>query len=152
MPVCPICNQALDLQRQREGLFYSCSKCGGRALTIPQVRRVAGDKMGARLLRALGNARLRTEHACPHCRTMMVRVSLANPSLEVDGCRPCTAIWFDAPTYELLPEGTAETTNALPLLSTEIFAERKLKEQKEREAREEAERKKKRGRRTKGAL
>jgi Zn-finger nucleic acid-binding protein len=147
MPVCPICNQALDLQRQREGVFYSCAKCGGRALTIPQIRRVAGDKMGARLLRALGTGRLRSEHTCPFCRAKMVHVTVTNPSLEVDGCRPCNAIWFDAPTYELLPEGTAETTNALPLLATEIFGEIKLKEQKEREEREEAERKKKRKRR-----
>lgn len=144
MPLCPICNHALDIERQREGVFYSCAKCGGRALTIPQVRRVAGDKMGTRLLRALGLARLRGEHACPFCRAKMVRVSLANPSLEVDGCRPCNAVWFDAPSYELLPEGTAETTNALPLLATEVFGENKLKELKEREAREEAERKKKR--------
>jgi Zn-finger nucleic acid-binding protein len=103
--------------------------------------------MGARLLRALGNARLRSEHACPFCGAKMVRVNLTSPALEVDGCRPCNAIWFDAPTYELLPEGTAETTNALPLLATEIFGELKLKEQKEREEREEAERKKKRKRR-----
>ena len=144
MPTCPICEQPLEIQRQREGVFYSCAKCGGRALTIPQIRRVAGDKMGTRLLRALGLARLRSEHACPFCRAKMVRVSLTNPSLEVDGCRPCNAVWFDAPSYELLPEGTAETTNALPLLATEVFGENKLKELKEQEAREEAERKKKR--------
>lgn len=147
MPACPICNQTLSVHPQREGVFHSCARCGGRALTIPQVRRVAGDKMGARLLRALGIARLRSEHACPFCRAKMVQVSLTNPSLEVDGCRPCNAIWFDAPTYELLPEGTAETTNALPLLAAEIFGENKLKEQQEREEHEEAEQKKKRKKR-----
>lgn len=147
MPVCPICDRALDIQRQREGLFYSCAKCGGRALTIPQIRRVVGDKMGSGLLRALGIARLRNEHACPFCRAKMVRVTVANPSLEVDGCRPCNAIWFDAPTYETLPEGIGESTNALSLLATEIHAENKLKELTEREAREAAERKKKRKKR-----
>lgn len=146
MPACPICNQTLDIQRQREGLFYSCAKCGGRALTIPQIRRVAGDRLGAKLVRLLSLSRLQSQHACPFCRERMVGVSLAEPPLTVEGCRPCNAIWFDAPTYETLPEGVGESTNAMTLLATEVFAENKLKELKEREAREEAERKKRRKR------
>lgn len=147
MPACPICNQSLDIQRQREGLFYSCAKCRGRALTIPQIRRVAGDRLGAKLVRLLGLSRLQSKHACPFCGERMVGVSLAEPPLAVEGCRPCNAVWFDAPTYDTLPEGVGESTNALSLLATEIFAENKLKELKEREARDEAERKKKRKRR-----
>lgn len=149
MPVCPICDRALDIQRQREGLFYSCAKCGGRALTIPQIRRVAGDRLGAKLVRLLSLSRLQSKHTCPFCGKRMVCVSLTEPPLAVEGCRPCNAIWFDAPTYETLPEGVGESTNALSLLATEIFAENKLKELKEREAREEAERKK-RGKRKGG--
>lgn len=149
MPVCPICDRALDIQRQREGLFYSCAKCGGRALTIPQIRRVAGDRLGAKLVRLLSLSQLQSEHTCPFCGERMISVSLTEPPLAVEGCRPCNAIWFDAPTYETLPEGVGESTNALSLLATEIFAENKLKELKEREARKEAERKK-RGKRKGG--
>jgi Zn-finger nucleic acid-binding protein len=147
MPLCPICNQPLDIQRQREGSFYSCAKCGGRALTIPQIRRVAGDRLGAKLVRLLSLSPRQCDHPCPFCRERMVSVSLAEPPLAVEGCRPCNAVWFDAPTYETLPEGIGESTNALSLLATEIFAENKLKELKERESREEAERKKKRKKR-----
>lgn len=147
MPVCPICDRALDIQRQREGLFYLCAKCGGRALTIPQIRRVAGDRLGAKLVRLLSLNRLQSKHPCPFCRERMVNISLTDPPLEVEGCRPCNTVWFDAPTYETLPEGIGESTNSLSLLATEIFAENKLKELNEREAREEAERKKKRKKR-----
>lgn len=147
MPVCPICAVALDTVRQREGLYYFCANCSGRALTIPQIRRVSGDRMATRLLRLLKLDRLKSRHACPFCREPMVIAKLSDPLLEVEGCRPCNTVWLDAPTYNLLPEGIAESTNAMSLLATEIIAERRLQEQKEREAREEAERKRKRKRR-----
>ena len=72
----------------------------------------------------------------------MVVCNVAEPLMEIDGCLPCNAVWFDALTYESMPEGSAETVSSLPSLATEIFAEMRLKEMKDREAREEAERKK----------
>jgi Zn-finger nucleic acid-binding protein len=144
MPVCPICDKVLEMHRQREGLFYSCVTCGGRALTIPQLRRVAGDRMGAKFVRLLELNRAKNSRLCPFCRQPMSSVTLAEPALTAEGCRPCSVLWFDAPSYELLPHGVGESTNAMALLSAEIFAELKLKEQKEREAKEEEARKKKR--------
>jgi Zn-finger nucleic acid-binding protein len=142
MPVCPICDKVLDMHRQREGLYYSCATCGGRALTIPQLRRVAGDRMGAKFVRLLELNRAKNARRCPFCRHAMSNVALADPALTAEGCRPCSAVWFDAPSYELLPQGVGESTNAMALLSTEIFAELKLKELKDREERVAAERKK----------
>lgn len=147
MPACPICAKPLNTIRQREGVFYHCSRCDGRALTIPQLRRVAGDRFAAKLLRLLELTRRRSKYACPFCQQRMKVVNGSEPLMELDGCLPCNALWFDAPTYETMPEGSAETTNSLPALATEIFAERRLKELKEREAREEAEQKKQRKRR-----
>jgi len=72
----------------------------------------------------------------------MVVVEVPEPLMEMDGCLMCNAVWLDAPTYETMPEGSAETTDSLPALATEVFAERRLKEFKEKEAREETERKK----------
>jgi Zn-finger nucleic acid-binding protein len=144
MPACPVCAGALDTVRQREGLYYLCAHCGGRALTIPQVRRVTGDRFAARLLRLIQLSRLESKHACPFCQKPMSIVNLPDPPIEVEGCGSCNAVWVDAPSYETLPEGLPESANAMSLLATEIFAERRLKEQKEREEREEAERKKSR--------
>lgn len=142
MPACPICAKPLDTIRQREGVFYHCSSCDGRALTIPQLRRVAGDRFATKLLRLIKFARRPSEHACPFCSRHMVVFNVAEPLMVLDGCLPCNAVWFDAPTYETMPAGSAETTNSLPSLATEIFAEMRLKELKDREAREAAERKK----------
>lgn len=57
---------------------------------------------------------------------------------KLEGCRACTLIWFDAPSYELLPDGAAETLHTITADATEILAVQRLKEQ---QAREEAERK-----------
>ena len=134
------------MHRQREGLYYSCPTCHGRALTIPQIRRVAPDRIAVRLVRLLQLSQSKGTHPCPFCRQPMVGIALADPALTAEGCRPCNCVWFDAPTYEMLPQGVGESTNAMALLATEIFAEMKLKEQKEREAREEEERKKRKKR------
>ena len=155
MPACPICAKPLDTVRQREGLFYFCPVCNGRALTIPQVRRVLGDRLAAKLLRLIKLSRRESERSCPFCAKRMLVVSAQEPAMELDACRPCGVVWFDAPTYEALPEGTVETTASLALQATEIIAEIRLKELKEREKeREEEERdmkKKKKRRRAGGA-
>jgi Zn-finger nucleic acid-binding protein len=149
MAACPICAKLLHTVRQREGLFYHCASCNGRALTIPQVRRVLGDRLAGKLLRLMKLSRRESERACPFCAERMLVVSTQEPPLELDACRLCSVVWFDAPTYEALPEGTVETTASLALQATEIVAEMRLKELKEREQeREEEERhKKKKGKR-----
>lgn len=144
MPACPICVKPLDTLRQREGLFYLCPSCNGRALTIPQIRRVCSDRLAARLLRLIQLSRRQGERACPFCARRMVVVQTQEPALELDACRPCSVVWFDAPTYEALPEGTVETTSSLAMQATEIVAMNRLRELKEREReREEEERDKK---------
>jgi len=144
MPACPICSEWLETVRQREGLFYLCPICNGRALTIPQVRRVLGDRLATKLLRLMKLSRRASERSCPFCAGRMRVISAAEPSLELDACQACSVVWFDAPTYEALPEGSVETTASLALQATEIVAEIRLKELKEREKeREEEERDKK---------
>lgn len=149
MPACPICSKSLETVRQREGLFYLCPVCNGRALTIPQVRRVLGDRLAAKLLRLIKLSRRESERSCPFCAERMLAVSAQEPAMELDACRPCSVVWFDAPTYETLPEGTVETTSSLVMQATEVVALNRLRELKEREkAREEEERKKKKRKRT----
>lgn len=147
MPACPICAKHLDTVRQREGLFYLCAGCNGRALTISQIRRVSSDRLAARLLRLIKLSRRQGERACPFCAQPMLMIQTQEPPLELDACRPCSVVWFDGPTYETVPEGTVETTSSLAMQATEIVALNRLRELKEREKeREEAERKNKKKR------
>jgi len=140
MPMCPICAQPLEAVPQRNGVYHRCVICAGRALTIPQLRRVSGDRFSTRLLRLITLSQRRSERSCPFCTQTMWRINVPEPQLELDACRACNLIWFDAPSYEMLPEGAAETLHTITADATEILALQRLKELKQRE---EAERKRK---------
>ena len=133
MPTCPICTKPLITVRQREGVFYPCPACDGRAMTISQVRHVLGDRVATKILRLIMSSRLRNERLCPFCSKPMIVVNTQEPPLELDACRLCSVIWFDAPTYESLPQLTVETTNSIPMQANEIIALNRLKELKESE-------------------
>ena len=143
MPVCPICAKPLETTRQREGVFYPCRVCDGRALTISQTRHVLGDRVAAKLLRLLQLSRRQGERRCPFCGEIMLVLNTPEPPLELDGCRACNVVWFDGPTYAALPQLTFVTTNSIVLQSTEIVAMNRLKELKEREEEERKRAKKK---------
>jgi Zn-finger nucleic acid-binding protein len=145
MPTCPICQTSLKSVPQRTGVYHHCVNCDGRALTISQLRRISGDRFSTRMLRLIPLSRKRSSHACPFCTQPMWLIELPEPKLELDACRACNLVWFDAPSYETLPEGAAETLHAITAEATEILAIQRLKEQKQRE---EAEQKRNRKRKS----
>lgn len=53
MPTCPICSTPLETARQREGVFYPCRACNGKAVTISQIRHVQGERVAMKLLRLI---------------------------------------------------------------------------------------------------
>ena len=109
-------------------MFYQCSGCEGRALSIPQIRRIAGDPFAVKLMRLVKLSRHAGERLCPFCHRRMMVIQIQEPRAALDGCEPCKMIWFDAPTYETVPEGAVETMNTLPALLTEQLAMERLKE------------------------
>lgn len=145
MPTCPICATPLRTVRQREGLFYPCDGCAGRAVTLSQVRHVLGDAVATKLLRLIKLSRRVGERACPFCGVAMLVVHAEQPPLELDACRNCNAVWFDQPTYDSLPQLTLETLNSRAAQATEIIALERLEELKQKmEEERKATRKKKR--------
>lgn len=123
----------LETVRQREGVFYPCRICDGRAVTISQIRHVLGDRIATKLIRLIKLSRLSSGRPCPFCSKPMLLVSVQEPPLELESCRACAVVWFDLPTYESLPQLTVGTTNSIPMQATEIIALNRLKELKERE-------------------
>jgi len=115
-------------------------------LTIPHLRKVAGDRFAARLLRLLKLPARGSTRPCAFCGKSMVVAAMTDPIREMEGCLACNATWLDAPTFESLVGGVVETTNSLAGQATEIYAEIKLKELKDRE-KEEAEKARKRKKR-----
>ncbi len=147
MPNCPICLKPLETTRQREGVFYGCHTCDGRAMTVSQIRHVIGDRVATRLLRLTKLSRLSSKHRCPFCDETMLTITTQEPILELESCRACAVVWFDLPTYDSLPQLTEETTNSIPMQSIEIIGINRLKELKEREEEERKRAKEKKRRR-----
>ena len=132
MPKCPICLRALETTRQREGVFYRCASCNGRAVTVSQIRHVLGERVAMKLLRLMKLSSRPSPRLCPFCDKLMLVVNSQEPQIEADACRPCNAIWFDEPTYGSLPELAFEATNCLAMQTTEIIVMERLEELKKR--------------------
>jgi Zn-finger nucleic acid-binding protein len=133
MPACPECKKELETVAQRQGVYYHCPDCQGRALSIPQIRRVAGDHFAVRLLRLLKTRPEQTKWSCPFCEQRLLALKLSEPPLEFAGCRPCNIVWFDAQNYELVPEWTVANNTGVSMQDIETESLRRLKELKERE-------------------
>ncbi len=128
---------ALRTVRQREGIFFNCDKCGGRAMTVPQMRRVAGDKFAVQLLRQINSATKTSSRKCPCCCLMMKQFQITQPMMTLDSCRHCGLIWFEPGEFEEIPEGVVEASDELELRGREILAVHQLEEMAEQQRREE---------------
>lgn len=144
MPLCPTCNKELETVPQRHGVYYRCSSCNGRALSIPQIRRIAGDDFAVKLLRRLKIRQEQSPWSCPFCGQRFLTLKLPEPPMEVVGCRPCSIVWFDTQNYQLVPEWTVANNTGVSMQDIETESLKRLKEVKEREkaAAEEEKRKK----------
>lgn len=137
MLFCPVCSGHLHTVRHREGVYYACNHCGGRAATVPQIRRMAGDALAAQVLRLMNRAPDGQGPPCPFCHRTMRQFRLTHPSLELDTCRPCLVVWFDAGELESLPHHPPPSEQATELVIRERLAEtelQRLREQAEAEA------------------
>ena len=105
MFTCPNCGKTLTRTRGPKGLHWDCTLCGGRAVGLPVLRAAIGnDCVTALWSRAIG-APDGTGKSCPICSRAMtdVTMGLANRALELDLCRRCEFVWFDAGEFEAIP-------------------------------------------------
>lgn len=91
MPKCPICQTSLETTRQREGVFYPCHSCNGRAVTVSQIHHVLGERVAMKLLRLMKLSSSRSSRLCPFCEKPMVAVNNQEPQMDVDACRRVAA-------------------------------------------------------------
>lgn len=99
-------------------------------MTVPQIRRVAGDRVATSLLRQINRTLQHTERPCPFCTSPMRAIQSEAPILELDSCRPCGVVWFDPQEFELIPEGAIESQDALQLRGIEAMAKYRLEQQR----------------------
>lgn len=137
MADCPVCNTSLRTVRQRDGIYFACDCCGGRAVTVPQIRRVAGDHFATGLLHRINIASQTTARPCPFCTSRMKQFEIPQPGLTLDACKPCGAVWFDATEFEEVPEGVLESTDNLELRGREAMAQHRIEVLQEQNRRDE---------------
>ena len=119
--------------RQREGLFFHCPDCGGRAVTFPQIRRMAGDRFTTRILRQINANQHFGSRPCPFCTRGMREFHSPEPPQELDACKTCGVVWFDPKEFEAVPEGFLESAEVARLRGIEAEATWRMESQKERE-------------------
>lgn len=117
--------------RQREGLFYLCPGCAGRAVTLPQIRRVAGDAFATGLLRQINQRAQPGERNCPFCARQLQTFYATHPPVELDACKMCGAVWFDPQEFEAVPEGAVESGPAVHMRGVETVARQRLEQIRE---------------------
>jgi membrane associated rhomboid family serine protease len=130
MANCPKCKTFLQTIRQREGIYFYCYDCHGRAVTLSQIRRMTGDRFTSGLVRKINTTTEASPRTCPFCFGSMKALQLAQPEMTLDSCRPCGAIWFDAGKFEELPDGVVESPDEVLLRGIE--AEGKWKNEERR--------------------
>ena len=135
---CPSCRTPLERSVQEEGVFWACDGCGGRAATLPLLRKIVEEdalKELWRLARSGGGVKKRS---CPSCGNYMVEIppeetvtlpTDSEPDGETTETRPpldicvrCCLVWFDA-GEELPVAGKAPNEkDELPLAAREALA------------------------------
>jgi Zn-finger nucleic acid-binding protein len=98
---CPRCAQRLQRVARRPFTVWSCRACDGCAATVATLRQgIRHDVIRQAWQHAIGAQRNGTLR-CPGCRVLMDAVATDGP--EIDLCRTCQLMWFDAHELAELP-------------------------------------------------
>ena len=79
----------------RGGEYWGCAGCGGRAVTIPVLRKSVSASFAEDLLGGIRGAGERADRLCPFCAARMREFRSPDGRVVVDGCEPCLLVWFD---------------------------------------------------------
>lgn len=101
--ICPRCAIPLTQNKMPLGIFWSCAKCAGRAVTVELLRHTfTPASINPLWLHAIHHEG-QSSIACPSCRRPMIQVATAaEADVNVDVCALCHFVWFDAHEVESL--------------------------------------------------
>jgi len=117
MLLCPRCVDALTETQVGEVTEFACLACGGRAETVPVLRRA----QAADTLESLWSAARATAGPdglrCPSCSDGMGRAELVveGDRGEVPACGRCQVVWFDGAGATALPPSGTDGPKAPPI-------------------------------------
>jgi membrane associated rhomboid family serine protease/Zn-finger nucleic acid-binding protein len=101
--LCPRCKVPLKEVRTSGGVLYACDLCGGRAVTIELLRKRFTPESINPLWQHAMRGEGRIGLPCPSCQQSMIGVTLSDKAeINVDVCKHCHFIWFDAHEVDTL--------------------------------------------------
>lgn len=138
---CPSCRNELNEEKNPSGVYYSCSKCGGRSVSLYLLQKLGMPQD----LFALLNDAAKTKpesfaRECPNCRKKMTKCKLPiGEGLMLDICGVCRQIWFDPSEFQALhfEPPKPPPSNELPQeckVAMALAMVKKMEEDREREA------------------
>jgi len=95
--ICPRCSLPLKKVQTPGRTLWACDGCGGRAITLELLRHTfTSESINPLWLHAIRGEGTKAG-PCPSCRNPMIDVQLSeNAKVDVDVCRICHMVWFDA--------------------------------------------------------
>jgi membrane associated rhomboid family serine protease/Zn-finger nucleic acid-binding protein len=114
--LCPHCRQGLLRTSMGSGVGWGCPACGGRAVTMPVLRRMLARATVNELWRPVGDDRAEPPVPCPSCEHGMQRATASDGVRphQLELCRLCHLVWFDGRELEALPRAPAPVPELSP--------------------------------------
>lgn len=140
---CPHDRVALQAVRQGPLRFYRCGACQGVAVNLSALRQLTSQERTRALWREALNLGRNEGPPCPSCESPCTVLPASAERPELDICRSCHVVWFDA--GELEQSGAGEPAEAppeppkereLPLEAAELLALHKMEQVADRVGRE----------------
>ncbi|HZN37226.1 MAG TPA: rhomboid family intramembrane serine protease [Planctomycetota bacterium] len=141
MLTCPRDHRELRRAKVPGGVVFVCAQCGGRAMTMPMLRRHLPSAV-ARALWVSATTSAAPGLPCPVCRRTAVRTPLDvdGDDVVLDVCRGCACVWFDCGERSKLPDAPpAPPPDGLPPEVRQRLAIEQVKEMAQRAREWEAE-------------
>lgn len=135
MPSCPACSTPLVRDDDVQSHVLRCPGCDGSAVTLPVLRQAMPRHRTDELFLKIRDSSLPAARTCPACRGGMRSLTVGEPDaqVELDACRTCVLLWFDASEKERL--GVVLARKAAPDVRRAVAA---LELETSRDAREVA--------------
>ena len=135
---CPGCSAPLVRAQEEQGIFWACDACGGRAATLPLLRKIVEEDALKELwkLARLGSGT--PKRPCPSCQNLMMEVPSKTVTVEpteerpdgeetvirpaLDICVRCHIVWFDIGEELPVAQQQPDTEEDLPPEAREALA------------------------------